>query len=71
MFENTLVADCDESIAAWLIRGNNENQHHILDTISSETQKCYDALAFTPEKAHRKPVSGTPSHVLLIHLLSV
>lgn len=61
LFQDTLVADCNGSIAAWLIRGDNENQHHILDTISSETQKYYDALAFTPEKAHRKPVSGTLS----------
>jgi hypothetical protein len=33
------------------------NQKHILNTIASETEKYYDAVAFTPENAHRKPAS--------------
>jgi hypothetical protein len=35
------------------------NQKHILNTIASEIEKYYDALAFNPDNAHRKPVSSS------------
>lgn len=60
-----------ESIATWLIRGNNQNQKHILDTIASETEKHYDALAFDPENARRKPVSSIFRTCVLYHPLNV